>query len=111
MSLLIVSGRAGTRGQSPWVPVFSFSPLLRHPWIKLVKLLITASGPQSPLMGGYSSLLIVNVGSTQLTAPGSLSVSRKDCVFKEGVINSIVYASRALSLEGQKKNILNVSHK
>lgn len=67
--------------------------------------------PTESSHGCYSSLLIVNVGSTQLTAPGSLSVSRKDCVFKEGVINSIVYASRALSLEGQKKNILNVSHK
>lgn len=103
LSLLIVSGRGGTRGQSPLAPDLSFSLLLLYPWIKLVKLFVIAGSPQGLPIDGSSSLLTVNLGIIQLPALRPLSVSRKDCVSKEDMMTSTIYISRVLSFEGQER--------
>lgn len=89
MSLVIVRGGGGTRGQGPLAPDSSFSLLLLCPWVKLVE--VIASGPQSRHMDGFSSLLTAHFGTVQVTALGPASVSREDCLSEDGVMNPVIF--------------------
>lgn len=81
MSLLIASGRDGTRGQGPLAPDLSFSLSLLYFWIKLLTLFVRANSPQSLLVDASLSLFTVNLGIIQLRALGPLSLSVRKTAF------------------------------